>query len=324
VAEPLLEVRDLSVSFPTEHGTIWAVDQADLSVGPSETLGVVGESGSGKSVTALSIIRLVPKPGRIIGGSIRFAGEDLTMASERRMDRLRGKDIGFVFSDPMLSLNPVMSIGDQLTEGPRRHLGLTRAAARERARSLLDKVGIGDGPRRLRQHPHELSGGMRQRVMIAMAIACDVRLLIADEPTTALDVTVQAAVVQLLRDLQRELGMALILISHDLDLVSAICDRVVVMYGGRVVESGAATRVIAAPRHPYTRGLLACNPRHAMRDRRLPVISGAPSVMNSPWRSCAFYPRCPLAVAECLEAPPELVGVAPGESVRCIVTAPVA
>ena len=272
-------------------------------------------------MTALSIVRLLPPAGRAFSGSIRFRGEELLTASEQRLNQIRGKEIGFVFSDPMMSLNPVMTIEEQLTEAPRLHLGLRADAARARARELLERVGIADAPRRLRQHPHEFSGGMRQRVMIAMAIACDVRLLIADEPTTALDVTVQAAVVELLRDLQRELGMAMILISHDLDLVSAVCDQVVVMYAGRVVEAGAAGGVVGRPRHPYTQGLLACSPHRSSGKGHLPVIPGSPSVMNSPWAACAFHPRCAVAVAECLAGAPALTPVAPGEHVRCVVAA---
>jgi oligopeptide/dipeptide ABC transporter ATP-binding protein len=321
VPEPLLEVRDLSVAFDTEHGIVWAVDAADLAIEASGTLGIVGESGSGKSVTALSVVRLVPRPGRVVSGSIRFDGEELLTASERRMNQLRGREIGFVFSDPMLSLNPVMTIEEQLTEAPKTHLGLRSAEARARARYVLERVGIADAPRRLRQYPHEFSGGMRQRVMIAMAIACDVRLLIADEPTTALDVTVQAAVVELLRDLQRDLGMAMILISHDLDLVAAVCDRVAVMYAGRVVEAGAAAGVVGRPRHPYTQGLLACNPHHGGTDGRLSIIPGAPSELNAPWKNCAFHPRCRLAVPECLAAPPVLTRLEAAEYVRCVVAA---
>jgi peptide/nickel transport system ATP-binding protein len=221
----------------------------------------------------------------------------------------------------MLALNPVMTIEDQLIEGPRVHLGLSGPAARTRARALLERVGIADAHRRLRQYPHEFSGGMRQRVGIAMAIACDVRLLIADEPTTALDVTVQAAIVELIRDLQRDLGMALILISHDLDLVGSLCDRVAVMYAGRVVESGSAAHVTSHPSHPYTKGLLSCNPHRHTGPGPLPVIPGSPSVLNSPWSACAFHPRCPLVVPACHDGAPDLTPLTTDESVRCVVAA---
>ncbi len=317
---PLLAVRDLVTSFRTDHGPVRAVDGVSFDIPPKTTVGIVGESGSGKSVTALSIMRLVPSPpGMIESGSITFEGTDLLRVSEREMRRLRGEKISMIFQEPMTSLNPVYSVGDQIVEAIRLHQKRSRRDARERAIEMLRLVGIPSPQSRVDSFPHELSGGMRQRVMIAMALACEPKLLIADEPTTALDVTIQAQVLDLLRKLQRLLGMSIMLITHDLGVVAEFAERVVVMYAGRVVEEGVVEEVFRHPRHPYTRGLLRSLPPGGTtgkaRPRRLPTIDGVvPDLQRLP-QGCRFQDRCPDVIELCLQVEPELSPVHSSSSV---------
>ena len=314
VESPLLDVRGLVTRFFTGAGTVRAVDGVSFSLAPAEALGLVGESGCGKSVTALSIMRLVPSPpGRTIGGQVLFGGRDLLRLSEPELRRVRGGEIAMIFQDPMTSLNPVLPVGRQITEAIEFHRGMGRVAAHRRAIELLDLVGIPAAHRRIDDYPHQFSGGMRQRVMIAMAISCEPKLLIADEPTTALDVTIQAQILDLIRRLRRELGMALILITHDLGVVAGICDRVNVMYAGRIVETAGVDAAFADPRHPYTLGLLNSVPR---LDRplgaRLVPIEGLPPDLIDETPGCPFAPRCLYRVGRCLTDAPSLTGVADG------------
>jgi oligopeptide/dipeptide ABC transporter ATP-binding protein len=308
----LLEIRDLHTEFRTGAGVVRAVDGISYDVARGETVAIVGESGSGKSVSALSILRLVPNPpGRITKGRILFAGRDLMALSEEEMRRVRGGDIGMVFQEPMTSLNPVLSIGRQITETIEQHRGLGRPAAIRRAVELLRLVGIADPERRLRQYPHQLSGGMRQRIMIAIAIACDPKLIIADEPTTALDVTIQAQILELLKDLTRRLGAALILITHNLGVVARYANRVNVMYAGRIVESGPAAAIYREPRHPYTIALLRSVPRlDRPRQARLDPVAGQPPDLTRLDMGCAFRARCRHAIVDCATARPPLAPVA--------------
>ncbi len=307
--EPLLRVEDLSVVFQ-RHGQrpFAAVDKVSFEVRPGQTVGLVGESGSGKSVTSLAIMGLLPKRGNQVSGLARFDGTDLLALSANQMRERRGRDLGMIFQDPLSSLNPVVPIGIQVTEVLERHKGLSRKAAMPRARDMLDKVGIPDPTRRLSEYPHQLSGGMRQRALIAMALACEPRLLIADEPTTALDVTIQAQILQLLKDLVRQSGTALIMITHDLGVVAGLCDEVNVMYGGRIVERGPRHDLFARPRHPYTHGLLRSIPRlDGARGEPLTPIPGSVSD-NLPWEgACAFAPRCSQPVDVCRSATPAFV-----------------
>jgi oligopeptide/dipeptide ABC transporter ATP-binding protein len=328
-AAPLLDVRRLSTHFDTEAGVVKAVEHVSFTLDAGETLAVVGESGSGKSVTSLSIMGLVAAPGRIVGGEILFRTRegtvvDLARLPAKALRRLRGRDIAMIFQEPMTSLNPVLTIGHQIAEAVEIHGGMDRGAAMKRAREMLDLVEIPAAERRLGEHPHQLSGGMRQRVMIAMALACDPVLLIADEPTTALDVTIQAQILDLLDKLRRDIGLAVLFVTHNLGVVAQIADRVVVMYCGRVVEEGDVRRLFRAPRHPYTRGLLACLPRRALDEergpgpRRLRAIPGqVASALDAP-RGCAFAPRCALALPECEAAMPPLADVADGQRSRCL------
>ncbi|WP_233509742.1 ABC transporter ATP-binding protein [Actinomadura craniellae] len=315
---PLLEIEDLVVDFATDDGAVRAVDGAGYAVMPGETLGVVGESGSGKSVTALSALGLIKPPGRVVSGRVVFDGTDLRTLPPRELRRLRGGRIAMIFQDPMTALNPVMSIGAQLREALRLHRpGMSRAAARKRAAELLTLVGVPGAERRLRQYPHEFSGGMRQRAMIAMAIANDPDLLIADEPTTALDVTVQAQVLDLLRLTRRETGAATVLITHDLGVVAELADRVVVMYAGRVVEHGPVAEIFGAPRHPYTRGLLESLPRLDGDADELTPIPGTPPAPGEAAPGCPFAPRCALARDRCRTERPELAPTGPGRASAC-------
>ena len=303
----LLEVRDLRTVFSTDDGEFAAVDGVSLSVEAGRTLGVVGESGCGKSVTSLSIMGLVPNPpGRITGGSIRFEGRELVGASKRDMQDLRGNGMAMIFQEPMSSLNPAFTIGEQIVEGLLRHRPIGRAQATGRALEMLRKVRMPAPEQRFGEHPHKLSGGMRQRAMIAMALACEPRLLIADEPTTALDVTIQAQILDLMRTLQRETGTAVILITHDLGVVAEVADEVVVMYAGRVVERAPVHTLFDAPQHPYTIGLLGSIPRLDGQRTRLASIEGqVPSPLRRP-SGCSFAQRCPFADAQCFGAAPEL------------------
>ncbi|HVV13336.1 ABC transporter ATP-binding protein [Amycolatopsis sp.] len=305
----LLEVRDLSVTF-RRKGTrpFTAVDGVTFDVEPGQTVGLVGESGSGKSVTALAIMGLLPKRGAEVGGSVSFEGTDLLTLSDKQLRDRRGRDLGMVFQDPLSSLNPVVPIGLQITEVLERHRGMSRKEASVEATDLLNRVGIPDPKRRLTEYPHQLSGGMRQRALIAIALACRPRLLIADEPTTALDVTIQAQILALLSELVRDTDTALIMITHDLGVVAGLCDEVNVMYGGRVVERAERHALFSQARHPYTHGLLESIPRlDAPRGEKLVPIKGSVAD-NIPWEhACAFAPRCPNALDRCREVAPELV-----------------
>ena len=314
-AARILSIRDLHVSFRSGARSAAAVDGVSYDVFAGETLGVVGESGCGKSVTALSILRLIPSPpGQIDSGTIEFDGRDLLGLNHRALYQVRGRDIGMIFQEPMTSLNPVLSIGLQLTEALTFHLGMSARKARERAIEMLYLVHIPEPERRLKQYPHQLSGGMRQRVMIAMALSCQPRLLIADEPTTALDVTIQAQILDLMAELKDRLGAAIILITHDLGVIAEMADRVVVMYAGKVVEQASVTALFDAPLHPYTQGLLRSLPRFdrrvagAGRDRLSEMPGLIPSIYAKR-EGCMFAPRCPLASAQCREAEPPLVAV---------------
>lgn len=317
----LLEISDLSVSFGTETGRLQVLNAISLSVAAGETLAVVGESGSGKSVTALSVLQLLGEAGRIDAGQIRFAGEDLTQRSDQDMQAIRGNRISMIFQEPMSSLNPVIRVGRQVAEPLVLHQGLHWADALVEAEHLLRKVAIPDPGARLEEFPHQLSGGMRQRIMIAMALACQPKLIIADEPTTALDVTVQAQILALLKDLTRETGAALILITHDLGVVARYADRVAVMYAGRIMESGPAAEVYAAPQHPYTRGLMASIPAlDGSVTERLPTIEGQPPDLASPPPGCPFAPRCNLADPQCTQAPPSLEWISEHHAKACLKT----
>ena len=303
---PLLAVDDLRCSFTTRSGVVRAVDGVSFSIEQGQSLGVVGESGCGKSVTALSLVRLFPPTARVqLSGSVEFDGRDLMQASEAELRAVRGRQISIVFQDPLTSLNPVLPVGEQIAESVRLHLGFSRKAARERAIELLSRVGIPDPRSRVDDLPIRFSGGMRQRVMIAIAIACEPKLLIADEATTALDVTIQAQILALLDQLRRDLGMALMVISHDLGVVSAICDRVQVMYAGLIIERGPVQTILDAPEHPYTQGLLRLVPRlDTMRHHRLRPIPGQPPQLLVPQPGCRFLPRCEHATDRCHEDPP--------------------
>ena len=317
-AEPLLRVRDLQTHFFGDAGVVRAVDGVSFDVHAGQTLAVVGESGSGKSVTALSILRLVPQPpGRIIGGTIAFKGRDLLAASEREMRAIRGKEISMIFQEPMTSLNPVFTCGEQIIETLVLHERISRRAARGRAIEMLELVGIPLPAQRVDDYPHQMSGGMRQRVMIAMALACHPSVLIADEPTTALDVTIQAQILELLRRLQRDMGMAVILITHDLGVVAETADHVAVMYAGRVVEYCDVRSAFRRPLHPYTAGLQASLPKLGATQDRLRVIPGSvPNPARFPV-GCRFHPRCPVAQNRCL-ADPALLEIETGHLSRCL------
>ena len=317
----LLTVQDLRTHFFTGEGVVRAVDGVTLSVRPGETLGLVGESGCGKTVTALSILRLVPDPpGRIVGGTICFDGRDLLRLPEEEMRSIRGCAISMIFQEPMTSLNPVFTVGEQVAEGIRHHEKVSRREAWDRAVEVLRRVKIPDPARRAYEYPHQLSGGLRQRVMIAMALALGPRLLIADEPTTALDVTIQAQIIELLMGLQEEMQMAVILITHDLGVIAETADRVVVMYAGRVVEEASAEQLFETPLHPYTQGLLESLPKleAGKRHRRLTAIPGLiPNLLDLP-TGCKFAPRCPKVVGDCWPTEPDLREVRPGHWARCI------
>ncbi len=307
----LLDVRNLQTNFLTRGGVVRAVDGVSWDVAEGETVALVGESGCGKSVTALSIMRLVAPPaGRIVGGQVLFKGRDLLTLGEEAMRRVRGREIGMVFQEPMTSLNPVLTIGRQVTEGLEIHLGLSTADARRRAEELLVMVGISDPARRLKQYPHQFSGGMRQRMMIAMALACNPSLVLADEPTTVLDVTIQAQILELMKDLARRLGVAMLIITHNLGVVARYADRVNVMYAGKIVERGTARAIYSAPRHPYTLGLLRSVPRlDEPRRARLAPIEGQPPDLTRLPPGCAFAPRCGFRVERCAREVPPLTAV---------------
>ena len=307
-AEHLLDVRGLSTHFFTPDGVVQAVDDVSFDLGYGETLGLVGESGCGKSVTALSIARLVPNPpGKIVAGEIVFDGIDVLKMNEDEMRHLRGKEIGFIFQDPLTSLNPTLTIGYQIAESIRQHMGLSSKAATDRVAELLGKVGIPRARERLKDYPHQFSGGMRQRVMIAIALSCDPKLILADEPTTALDVTIQAQILELIQRLSDEFHTAVLLITHDLGIAAGMCDRVNVMYAGRIVETGTVDELFERPRMPYSWGLLDSLPRlDDVRGERLRTIEGLPPLLIEPPDACRFEPRCRFARDKCREEEPEL------------------
>ncbi|PNU19490.1 ABC transporter ATP-binding protein [Geothermobacter hydrogeniphilus] len=313
----LLEIHNLKTYFHSGPETLKAIDGIDITIDAGETLALVGESGCGKSMTALSILRLVPEPGRIAEGRIEFSGEDLLLLPEEEIRRIRGNRIAMIFQEPMTSLNPVFRVGDQIFEVLRLHRGMNRREATSAAARLLEQVGIPEPKQRLLDYPHQLSGGLRQRVMIAMALACDPQLLIADEPTTALDVTIQAQIMDLLAELKSSRDMATLLISHDLGVVAENADRVAIMYAGLIVETATTTSLFGNPLHPYTRGLLSCIPRLGdVRERLDPIPGQVPDVRNLP-AGCSFRDRCPEAFGPCVEGCPPLREVEPGHWARC-------
>jgi oligopeptide/dipeptide ABC transporter ATP-binding protein len=325
-APPLLELRNLSTHYVSARGArvVRAVDEVSLTLEAGSTLGIVGESGSGKSTLALTILRLLPPAARITGGEILFEGEDLRAKSDGEMRRIRGKRIAMILQDPMASLNPLFTVGDQVGEALRVHEGVGRAGAWSRAKELLKSVRISAPEARVGEFPHQMSGGMRQRIVGAIAISCSPRLLIADEPTTSLDLTIQAQYLNLLRDLQRRHELALIFITHNLGIVAKMCDQVAVMYAGRLVEWGPVTRIFDAPAHPYTQALLGSIPRMGDARERLTAIEGQPPDLAAPPSGCAFHPRCPQAMAQCREqTPPETV-LAPRHTTRCWLSVPAA
>ncbi len=318
----LLEVTNLRTQFPTRAGLVKAVDGVSFSIGEGELLGLVGESGCGKSITALSIMRLISSPGKVVGGSILFKGEDLVKASPERLREIRGNDIAMIFQDPMTSLNPVFTVGEQIAEALRLHRDLNRKQAREAAIEAMREVSIPSPERRVLDYPHQLSGGMRQRVMIAMALACDPELLIADEPTTALDVTIQAQILELLNELRVSRKLAILLITHDLGVVAEVADRVCVMYTGKIVEESDVEELFADPKHPYTRGLIRSVPKLTeaglAKAHRLQTIDGTvPSPTNLPF-GCHFAPRCEFRMEICTEGEIPLVIQSNGSKVRCV------
>ena len=317
--QAVLRVQDLKTVFATRAGDIHAVNSVSFSLQPGELLGVVGESGSGKSVTMMSLIGLLPMPpAQVRAGEVHFGGNDLLKLGRKDLQALRGRDIGFVFQDPMTSLNPVFTVGFQIMEPLRKHMGMDKARARQRAAELLQLVGIPDAERRLKDFPHQFSGGMRQRVMIAIALACDPKVLIADEPTTALDVTIQAQILELVKELRQKLGMAIIWITHDLGVIAGIADRVMVMYGGQVVEYGPVREIFANPAHPYTRALMTTVPSvRGARAEKLNVIEGQPPMLSQHPTACPFRARCPQAFGRCSRENPARYTVAQGHDTAC-------
>ncbi len=322
MTEPLLQITGLKTHFRTDDGWIRAVDGVDVQVDRAETLCVVGESGCGKTVTAMSVLKLVPMPpGRFVAGEIRWRGQDLIPLDAQAMGRIRAKEIGIVFQEPMTSLNPVYTVGEQIAESLRLHEGLSRKAAMDRAAEMLKLVNIPNPQRRVHDYPHQFSGGMRQRVMIAMALACNPQLLIADEPTTALDVTIQAQILDLLQEMKDRLGMAIMLITHAMGVVAEVAQRVVVMYAGKVVEEAPVLALFGNPRHPYTQGLIRSIPRldlAATERQRLEAIPGSVPSLLAPPVGCRFAARCRFATEACTAAEPPLREVAPGHKVACI------
>ena len=314
----LLEVKDLQTHFFTREGVVRAVDGVSFQVEKGKTLGIVGESGCGKSVTALSIMRLLPEPpAKIVGGSVDFDGIDLVSLPEKSLEDVRGDEISMIFQDPMTSLNPTLKIGTQIMETMEEHLGYDKGQARKRAIELLEEVHIPNAKNRLNDYPHRFSGGMRQRVMIALALSCNPSILIADEPTTALDVTIQAQILTLIRRLQEETGTAMMLITHDLGVVAEVADEVAVMYAGRVVESGPVEAIFDDPQHPYTIGLMGSVPSLGRRQGRLATIRGTVPPAELMPKGCRFTPRCPFSDSHCANDPPPLAEIRPGHKARC-------
>ena len=318
LSAPVLKVTDLKTEFDTPDGVVHAVNGVSFEVRPGEFVGVVGESGSGKSVTMMSLLKLIPMPpGRIVSGSADFDEQDLLAIDDNTLRKVRGGKIGFIFQDPMTSLNPVLTIGHQITEPLKLHLRCDNKTANETAANLLTMVGLPDAKQRLKSYPHELSGGMRQRVMIAIALACSPQLLIADEPTTALDVTVQAQIIDIVQNLRDQLGTAMIWITHDLGVIAGLADRVIVMYGGAIVEEAKVADLYQRPQHPYTQGLLRSIPRLDQKGSTLESISGTPPNLYEAPTGCTFAPRCPHAFDKCLTSVPVLVGVGEDHQVAC-------
>ena len=318
---PLLEVKNLQTQFFTQDGVVHAVNDISYELNPGETLGIVGESGSGKSVGVMSVMRLIPMPpGKIVGGEVLFEGTDLLKVSEDEIRSIRGNKIAMIFQDPMTSLNPVLTIGKQISEAVQLHLGMDKKQAKQRTIELLEMVGIPSAEQRFDNYPHQFSGGMRQRAMIAMGLSCNPQLLIADEPTTALDVTIQAQIIDLVNRLRDEIGMAIIWITHDLGVVAGLADRVLVMYGGRIVEEAPVVELYQNPRHPYTLGLLGSIPRlDELRPEKLESIDGLPPDLVDYPKGCPFYARCHYRIDQCQESPPPLVSVGPGHKSACII-----
>jgi peptide/nickel transport system ATP-binding protein len=316
--EPILEVEHLQIDFLTRRGTVHAVRDVSFTIDRGETLGLVGESGSGKSVTAQAILGMIELPGKIVGGDVRWQGESLVAGPHvaKTIDRVRGREVAMVFQDPMTSLDPVFTIGSQMTEVLRRHRKMSRHVAKQRAVELLDMVGIANPAARVKQYAFEMSGGMRQRVLIAMALACEPQLLVADEPTTALDVTIQAQILELIADLQRELGLAVLLITHDLGVVAGVCDRVAVMYAGKIVEQAPVRELFDAPKHPYTRALLGSVPKLGSKEPLYSIPGQPPNPASLP-SGCPFHPRCPEALPRCLTEEPGEFHVGDGSVARC-------
>ena len=314
----LLEVRDLRTSFYTREGEVKAVDGVSFDLDRGEVLGIVGESGSGKSVTAYSVMQILTPPGKIVGGSVKYNGQEMVGMTEKEISKIRGNKISIIFQDPMTSLNPVFTVGDQIIEAIMLHTDRDKKQAKERAKELIELVGINEPEKRLKQYPFEHSGGMRQRIMIAMALACEPDILIADEPTTALDVTIQAQILELMLDLQKKLGMAIIIITHDLGVVAGMCDRINVMYAGRIVESGTADDIFYNPKHEYTRGLMKSIPNLADDEKkRLMPIAGTPVDLLALPEGCAFAPRCSSAMKICLSKYPEMMEFNAGHLACC-------
>jgi len=317
MSENLLQVKNLKTQFDTDAGVVKAVNGISFNLEKGKVLGIVGESGSGKSVTAYSILRILVDPGKVVGGEVLFEDEDILKYSKRQMRSFRGEKISIIFQDPMTSLNPVYTIGNQLMEAILLHTDRNRKQAHERAIEMLTLVGVNDPQKRIKQYPHELSGGMRQRVMIAMALACEPDILIADEPTTALDVTIQAQILELMQDLQKKLGMAIIIITHDLGVIADMCDEIIVMYAGRVCERGTADEIFYNPKHEYTKGLMRSIPKLGMGHIRLKPIGGTPvDLLNLP-SGCAFASRCDCAMKICLHEQPEEIFVAKDHLAAC-------
>ncbi|MBQ7148808.1 MAG: ABC transporter ATP-binding protein [Pseudobutyrivibrio sp.] len=313
----VLEVKDLHTSFFTDAGEVKAVNGVSFNLEPGKTLGIVGESGSGKSVTAYSIMQILAQTGRITSGEVLYKGDDITKYSEREMQKFRGSKCSIIFQDPMTSLNPVFTVGYQLEEAIMLHTNKSRAEAKERAIELLSLVGVNDPEKRIKQYPHEHSGGMRQRDMIAMALACEPDILIADEPTTALDVTIQAQILELMQELQEKLGMAIIMVTHDLGVIASMCDEIIVMYGGRVCERGTADDIFYRPAHEYTKGLLRSIPRTDNMNEKLVPIGGTPiNLLNMP-KGCAFCPRCDEAMKICLSEVPDELRISDSHLASC-------
>lgn len=318
MSQPILELKNLHTHFFTDHGEIPAVDGVSIRIHEGEILGVVGESGCGKSVTSLSIMGLVPNPpGKIVGGEILFNSENLVKATDKKMRSIRGNEIAMIFQEPMTSLNPVFTIGNQVSETIRLHKKVSKKKARQMAIAMLKEVGIPRAEQIVDEYPHQLSGGMRQRVMIAMAMSCRPKVLIADEPTTALDVTIQAQILDLMKKLNKEQGTAIMLITHDLGVVAEICDRIVVMYGGKIVEEGDVRTILRSPQHPYTKGLIRSLPKLHLKEDRLYSIPGNVPKPGTILKGCRFAPRCESVFQACHEQAPELIEITPGHQCRC-------